>query len=184
MKTKKTTAKPVNKLVIASAAIIILTLATGVVFIYRPFAGRNTSLRTEILKERDKNILIGKIRAYAKHLKVYEKRIPESGGVSWLLGEISNIASKEKIEIGAIKPGNPEDYGLYTKVSVIIDSSSTYEQLGRFIAAVESAEKFLKIENVNIKRMDIDENFKKGSGRFKAFDIKANIVISSIVPKE
>jgi len=184
MVTKKTTAKPVDKVMIASAAIIILTIAAGTMLIYRPFAGKNTSLRAEILKERDKNILIGKIRAFARHLKVYEKRIPESGGVSWLLGEVSDIASKEKIDVVSVKPGSPEDYVLYTKVSVIVDSSCTYDQLGRFISTVESSEKFLKIENINIKRMDASENFIKGSGRFKAFDIRASIVISSIIPKE
>ncbi|MBU1912085.1 MAG: type 4a pilus biogenesis protein PilO, partial [Candidatus Omnitrophica bacterium] len=179
MKTKKREINPSSKLFIATAVIAVLTLVTGIVFIYAPFADRNKSLRADILRERDKNILVGKIKALGKHIKVYNKRIPESGGVSWLLGEISNMASKERIEVSSIKPGNPEDYGLYTKLSVVVEIASTYNQLGSFVSGIESSEKFLKVETINIKRMDLDEKFDKGSGKFKAFDVKANIVIST-----
>jgi len=181
---KKSEKQTGNKLIIISSIIIILVLTIGAVFIYTPFTYKNKSLRADILKERDKNVLIGKIKALSKHIKIYDKRIPDAGGVSWLLSEVSNMASKENIELSSIKPGNPEYYGLYAKLFVIVDVASTYNQLGKFIAGIESSEKFLKVENVNIKRMDIDGNFDKGSGKFKAFDIKANIVISTIVQKE
>ncbi len=184
MKTKKRELNPNNKLFIATAVIAVLTLVIGIVFIYAPFADRNKFLRADILRERDKNILVGKIKALGKHIKVYNKRIPESGGVSWLLGEISNMASKERIEVSSIKPGNPEDYGLYTKLFVVVEIASTYNQLGSFVSGIESSEKFLKAESINIKRMGLDEKFDKGSGKFKAFDVKANIVISTIATKE
>ncbi len=184
MKTKKTENKALNKLVIINVIIIVLVLVISIVAIYMPFSDKNKSIRVSILTERDKNVLIGKIKALGKYLKLYDKRILEGGSVSWLLGKISNVASKENIEVVSIKPGNPEDYGLYTKLSVIVDAASTYSQLGRFIAEIESSEKFLKIESVNIKRMDLDEKFEEGSGKFKAFDVKASIVISAIVPKE
>lgn len=183
MKTKKIDYKT-NKLLIVNIIIIALALVIGIVFIYMPFANKNKTVRTDILKERNKNVLIGKIKAISKHLKIYDKRVPERVGVSWLLGEVSGLASKENIEMSSIKPGNPEDYGLYAKLFVTVETSSSYNQLGRFIARVESSEKFLKIESINIKRMDLDEKFEKDPGKFKAFDVKANIVISTIISKE
>ena len=66
----------------------MVEVAISVMFIYVPFAEKNKSLRSDILTERDKNVLIGKIKALGKHLKVYDQRIPEYGGVSWLLGEV------------------------------------------------------------------------------------------------
>ena len=183
MKTKKIEKKTWNKLIIVNAVMIALVLVIGAMFIYMPFMNKNKSMRTDILRERDKNVLIGKIKALSKYLKVYDKSIPEDEGVSWLLGEVSNMASKEQVEIPSMKPGNPEAYGLYTKLFVIVEAACTYNQLGRFIADIELSEKFLKIESINIKRMDLDDKFEKGSGKFKAFDVKANIVISTIVPK-
>lgn len=184
MKTKKTEKKSLNKIVVINVVIIALVSVIGGVFIYKPFASKNRVIRENILIERDKNLLIGKIKALDKYLKVYDKRIPEGVGVSWLLGEISNMASKEQVEVSSIKPDNPEDYGLYTKLFVVVDVATTYSQLGRFIAGIESSGKFLKVESANIKRMDLSENFEKGSDKFKAFDVKADIVISTIVPKE
>ena len=184
MKTKIREINATNKLFIATAVIAVLTLVIGIVFIYAPFADKNKSLRVDILKERDKNILVGKIKALGKYIKVYDKRTPENGGVSWLLGEISNMASKERVEVSSIKPGNPEDYGLYTKLFVIVEIASTYNQLGSLISDIESSEKFLKVESINMKRMGIEEKLDKGSGKFKAFDVKANIIISTIVSKE
>jgi len=181
---KKTEKQSGNKLVIISAIIAVLVLTIGMAFIYAPFTYKNKSLRSDILKERDKNLLIGKIKALSKHIKVYDKRISNTGGVSWLLSEVSNKASEQGIEVSSIKPGNPEDYGLYAKLFVIVDIASTYNLLGRFTAEIESSEKFLKIESINIRSMDIGENTGKGSDKSKAFDIKANIVISTIVQKE
>lgn len=182
MKIKKIEKKTWNKLIIVNAVIVALVLAIGAMFIYVPFTDKDKSLRVDILRERDKNILVGKIKALGKYLKIYDKRVPKEG-VSWLLGEVSNMASKEKVEVPSIKPGNPEDYGLYTKLFVIVEVTCTYSQLSRFIADMELSEKFLKIESINIKRMDLDEKFEKDYGKFKAFDVKANIVISTIVPK-
>ena len=184
MKTKKREINASSKFFIATAVIAVLALVIGAVFIYAPFADKNKFLRVDILRERDKNILVGKIRALGKYMKIYDKQIPERGGVSWLLGEVSNMASKEQIEISSIKPGNPEDYGLYTKLFVVVEATSTYNQLGSFISGIESSEKFIKVESINIKRIGLDEKFNEDSGKFKAFDVKANIVISTIASKE
>jgi len=172
-----------NKLIIVNAVMITLVLTIGIVFIYMPFTNKNKSMRADILRERDKNILIGKIKALNKYLKVYDKSVPKDEGVSWLLGGVSDMASEEHVEVSSIKPGNPEVYELYAKLFVIVDVCCTYNQLGRFIADIELSEKFMKVESINIKRMDLDDKFEKDSGKFKAFDIKANIVISTIVPK-
>ena len=181
---KKIAKKKINKLTIINTAIIIVTLFTAVVLIYMPFLNKTKSLRQNILKERERNILVGKVRALGKHLKVYKKQIPQGRGVSWLISMVSDRASKEGIEVSSIKPGAPEDRDLYTKLHVILDTVSTYEQLGNFIARVESSEKFLRVESIDIKRLDLDEDFDKDGAKFEAFDIKGNIVISTIVLKE
>ena len=181
---KKTAKKPASRLLIISAAMIVVTVFIGVVFIYMPFANKSKSLREEILRERDRNVLIGKIRAMGRHLKVYNKRVPQGRGVSWLISHISDIASKQKIEISSIKPGIPEDRGLYTNLHVVLDIACTYNQLGEFISKIESSEKFLRVESINMKRLDLGKEFDEEAEKFKAFDIKAHLVISTVVLKE
>ena len=182
---KKNTNLQPNKLIIVSIAIGISTIVLGSVLIFAPFINKNKALRSDILEERKKNVLIGKIRGYGRHLRVYEKRIPEQGrGVSWLLSEVVDMASRENIEVSSVKPGAPEDRGLYIKIYVIMDTVSTYDQLGRFISKVESYDKFLLVEQTTIKRRDLEKDFNKFSSKHSAFDVKANIVISTIIFKE
>ena len=60
MKNKSSEKKTWNKIVIASAVIILIVAMISVMFIYVPFAEKNKSMRSDILRERDKNVLIGK----------------------------------------------------------------------------------------------------------------------------
>lgn len=181
---KKLDIKKPSKIILITSVLIIVTFAIGVVFIYFPFLNKSRSLRNDILTERDRNVLAGKMRALGKHLKVYKERIPKEGSVSWLLNEVSDMAAKENVEISSIKPGAPEDRGQYIKLYVAMDAICTYYQLGRFTSRVESSRKFLRVESVHMKRLDLEEEFKDKKAGFEAFDIKANITISTIVLKE
>lgn len=182
---KKNTKLQPNKIIVVSAAIGITTIILGVILILTPFINKNKTLRSEILEERKRNVLIGKIRGFGRHLKAYEKRIPEKGrGVSWLLSEVVDMAAKENMEVSSVKPGTPEDRGLYIKLYVVMDTISTYDQLGRFISRVESYDKFLLVEQISMKRRDLEKDFNKFSSKYSPFDVKANIVISTIIFKE
>ncbi|MBU4311500.1 MAG: type 4a pilus biogenesis protein PilO [Candidatus Omnitrophica bacterium] len=181
---KKRENKKPNSIIVMSAVIVLATLAIGVLLIFMPFLNNRRSLRASILNERDRNVLLGTVRALDKHLKVYEDRVPEGRGVSWLLNEVSNMAAKEKIEVSSIKPGSPEDRGSYTKLYVTLDTISDYHKLGKFIASIESSGKFLKVEDIKIKRLDFEGDFKEDESDFSAFDAKGHIVISTFVLKE
>lgn len=176
--------KKPNKVILMSAVITVITLAIGTLLIFMPFLNKRKSLRSEILNERDRNVLLGTARALGRHLKVYENRVPEGRGVSWLLSQVSDMAAKEKIEVSSIKPGPPEDRGSYIKLYVMLDTVSTYHQLGKFISSIESSGKFLRVEDISIKRLDLEEGFKEEESDFDAFDAKSSIVISTIVLKE
>ena len=182
---KKPVIKKLNKLTILTAGVSIITIVIGWLFIYMPFVNSNKSLRSEILYERDKNVLIGKIRAIDKHLKIYMRRVPKKEkGVSWLISEVSDMASMEGIEIISIKPGEPREIENYTKFYVVVDMICTYHQLGKFTSNVESSEKFIKIEEVNIKRLDMDQGFNKESSKHDSFDLNGHLVISMLTIKE
>lgn len=176
--------KKPNKIIILTLILVVVTVVTGVVVIYIPFLNKSKSIRADILRQKERNILAGNIRALGKHLKLYKKRIPVGRSVSWLLNEVSDMATKEGVEISSVKPGAPENRGRYTKIYVAIDAICTYGQLGRFISRVESSEKFLRMENINIKRIDSERDFEENIGGFKRFDVKVSITISAIVFKE
>jgi Tfp pilus assembly protein PilO len=182
---KKKKAPRPNNIVIVSILIGVVTVSIGIAGIYVPFSRKTRELREETLREREKNVLMGRIRALDKHIAVYNKRVPDpERGISWLLSEVSNMAAAEHIEISYMKPGVPEDKGLYTRLYIVMDTLSSYGQLGRFIARVESHEKFFRIEDLTIKRCDSKEGFDRQTSKFKPFDVTAHIVISTATFKE
>ena len=181
----KKSQRQLDKSLILSVIVVIITIIIGIVFIIAPFVNKRKYLINEVLQEKERNVLIGKIRALNKHLKIYEKRVVTGDrDVSWLLAVVREIASTEKIEISSIEPGQPEDSGLYIKLYVALDTVSPYLQIGQFVSKIESHEKFLRIERIDIKRIDVDKGIAKSTEKFEPFDVKAHIVISTIVLKQ
>ena len=175
--------KPSN-IMILTAVVVIATFIIGMLLIYIPFINENKSLRDKILYERDKNLLLGNIRALLKHLDVYQKRIPEKQGISSLLSAVSDMARREQVEIDSIKPDTPEERNLYTRFAVILDTVSSYEQLGRFLSRIESSNDFMRIESISIKRLDSGGMSKEDMEKFRPFDIKTHMVVSTIALEE
>ncbi len=174
----------INNITIVSAAIVTVTVLVGAVFIYMPYKQKTEILVDQILRERDKNVLVAKIKALNDHLKVYKKRIPEGRGVSWLLAEVSDMAAKENIDITSVKPGSPEDRGLYTRLYVTMDIVSNYGQLGRFMARIESSEKFIRVESVKTERIDLGRDFNPEDAKYNRYDLKTSVAISTLVLKD
>jgi len=179
---EKDAKKKINKITVLSIGITLVTIVIALVFIYAPFVNRNKTLRAEILRERERNVLVGKIRALAKHTKFYEERIPEEGrGVSWLLREVSDMATKGQIELSSIKPGDPEQRKQYDRLYITMEIVSTFHQLGDFLSRIESSEKFLRIESIDVERLDADKGLFGKSSKFKSYDVKSNIVVSTLI---
>ena len=170
-----------NKITILTVIIIVITLAIGGWGIFRPFLNRGKSLRREILHERDKNIVLGKMAVLDEYLRIYDKRIPKNRNVSWLLGELTEAAKKEGIDIVSITPSDPEDRGIYIKLSVTMEIRSDYNQLGRFISMIESSKKFFRVEKCYITEYHPDSKEETEEGG--ALKVKSYVVVSTVVFK-
>jgi len=165
----------------AAAAIVVCTIFIGLVFIYIPFENKAKEFKSKISVEKDKNDIIARINTTGKRLEFYSKSLPEAKDTSWLLKEISRISSEEGIETSSIESGDLKEKDLYSKLNVTLNVYASYHQLGVFLSRVESEEKFFRIESLNMKRLDLDSNFENLTERFKPFDVKANIVISTVI---
>ncbi len=172
-----------NNIIIAFVAIIVVAVFIGIAFIYIPFNSNTKEVRSKISAEKNKNALIGRINSLERRLDFYKKRTLDAKDSSWMLGEISRIVKEEGIEVSSIEKTPLEEKDLYTKLGVALDVYATYHKLGKFLSKVESEEKFFRVESLNMKRIDADEDFSNLKEKFKPFDVKANIIISTVVLK-
>lgn len=169
-----------NKIFFISGSIIFIVIFIGTVFIYKPFILKKEGLKNKIQEETKRNLYLAQIKLIKEHVDLYEKRLPERKSVSWLLEEVSRIASESALELISIKPEGPEERGNFTKLPIRIEAHSTYHELGKFLSQLESSKKFFKIEDLQLKRVEEEG----GKDTAKSFKIRANILMSSIILKE
>ena len=150
------------------AALVFLFILTAYFYVFlRPSVGRlmvliretsNLSMelksaRTDIdnrpQMEKSKTILQSKI-------DYYEKKLPSQKEIPKLLEHLSEIANQAGVKIVGIKPVDVAgekriEEDIYQETPINIDAKCGYHQLGRFIQELESADRFMKIDDIRIK---------------------------------
>lgn len=153
-------------LIIGAGVIILLLLDLFLVFL--PLVKKSFDLKSQIVSVK-KNIStlnqqIVSLDATKKRLEIlkndqimYETKFPKEEEVPALLGRLSTIAGKLGVEIIAVKPvkielrgGADETVGLFHEVPIEISAKAGYHQIGQFINKLETLDKFIKIQDVEI----------------------------------
>ena len=86
----------------------------------------------------------------------YEKRLPSKKEIPSILEHLSSAAKELNVKIIEIRPieQDKEDAlsmpSLYYKVPILLRAECGYHQLGRFLSKLESADRFMKISDIEI----------------------------------
>ncbi|MFH1479619.1 MAG: type 4a pilus biogenesis protein PilO [Candidatus Omnitrophota bacterium] len=173
-----------NEIVVITVVVVAVTLFVALALIYLPFMRQQRVVKVKISEERDNSLVLAEIGVLEKYIDVYKKRLSDDRGLSWLLKEASGIAAAENLKVVSSRPLEPIKQAGFTKLSVELETVSTYYELGSFVSSIESSGKFLKIEKMDAKRLDLSNIFEQETGRYKGFDVNAKLVVSTIVWKE
>lgn len=104
-----------------------------------------------------------RIKAQYDNLKkesvLLEKRLPAQGEVSSLLGDFSRIAESSGVKILKIKPlekpggasAAKTENQFYSEFPILIEARAGFHQCGIFINKLESMERFIEIDDIDIK---------------------------------
>jgi len=105
-----------------------------------------------------------RIKAQYKNLKkqseLLEKSFPNQDEVPTLLEDFSNIAESSRVRILKIKPlevlGDSSSEGIvgnkvYSEFPILIEASAGYHQCGKFINKLEDMDRFIKIDDLDIR---------------------------------
>lgn len=94
---------------------------------------------------------------FKEKMESYKALFPSSDEAAKVLENLSLIAGNSGVKIVGIKPFRGEGYdaqeekGLYNEFPVEIIARSGYHELGRFIHKLETGERFVSIEDLEIK---------------------------------
>ncbi|MBU3912104.1 MAG: type 4a pilus biogenesis protein PilO [Candidatus Omnitrophica bacterium] len=109
-----------------------------------------------------------------------EKRLSLHDEISGLLEDFSRIAESSGVKILRIKPLEVVDdqtranarSGVYVEFPILIEARAGYHQCGLFVNKLETMEKIIKIEDIDIKGIATDPRRHDIKLRTKAYVIK------------
>ena len=100
-----------------------------------------------------KEVLKKKITRIGEKINYYEKKLPGEKEIPAILENLSRAAQKLNVRISEIKPLDQVELGqkVYYSVPILVSAECGYHQLGRFINALEKADRFMKISDIKIE---------------------------------
>ncbi len=97
-----------------------------------------------------------------KKLDYYEKKLPGAKEIHTVLGYLSDAAKEMDVRLTEIKPIEQDRTAtppLHYRVPILLKAECGYHQLGRFLNKLESADRFMKINDIkmaaSLRRADI-----------------------------
>ncbi|MDO8525560.1 MAG: type 4a pilus biogenesis protein PilO [Candidatus Omnitrophota bacterium] len=135
---------------------IILPQARGVARAY----DKVRKIRAEVkISERDISgidSLKKQMEKYQSKIESYERMLPIEQEVPKLLEELSVMAKSSNVKIIGITPVQPKQETdaqaqIYQEIPILINAGSGYHELGKFLSRLESADRFMRVVDINIK---------------------------------
>jgi len=115
-----------------------------------------------------------------KQAGLLEDRLPRHDKISGLLEDFSRIAESSGVKIQKIKPleitnnqaRTSAKGSAYTELPILIEAKADYHQCGLFINKLETMEKFIKVEDIDIRGINTDPRHHDIKLRTKTYIIK------------
>ena len=134
----------------------MIVVATSVLFaytgIYAPYQKQGQLLQTQHAKEQTNQRTRADVAALLKTIESYRRRLPSERDPSWLIRETVAIAQKSGVEITNINQDPPKEFTGFTRLSVAVQFSASYHALGAFLDDIEHADRFIRVDHINVSR--------------------------------
>ena len=136
---------------------LAITGVVGYNFIYVPGQREVRVLRTEITQEEKKQETEQDIAVLLDRLEGYRKHLPQAPDPSWLSGQAVELADRSGIQLASILKSAPQTVGQFASLTVDLEFSASYHQLGEFLDQVERSDHFLRVERLTVNRASPDQ---------------------------
>ncbi len=106
-------------------------------------------------------------RTIADHKRLidgYQQRLAKTPDTDWLIAQTATVATAAKVQLTAVSPQRPvaetvtavspqqpaAETDRYVRLSIIVECELTYHELGAFVAALESAQPFIQVDQIEV----------------------------------
>ena len=133
---------------------IIMVAMTGLIaytVVYVPSYRQVQLIQVKEAKEQANQRAQADAVALLKTVEAYRKRLPSERNPSWLVRETLALAQKAGVQIANISQEEPQSFAGFSRLTVSLQFTASYHQLGAFLDQVEQSDRFIRVDRVNVQ---------------------------------
>ncbi len=146
-----------NPSLISGVLIAAIAGAVGHQTIYRDSRRTMTVLQAQLADFQQTQGLREEVARSLAEIEEFRNRFSQNPDTEWLVGEVSRLAERAEIQLTTILPASPKKVegleGLMT-LSVALEFTASYHQLGKFLSIVESAPVLIRVDELTLARSE------------------------------
>ena len=137
------------------------TMVSGlIVLCFAAFFGYNTihlqhrqrlqALQAQLNEEQATQELRVQVAHTLKQIERLRKRLPQEPETEWLVREVGRLAQGAGVQLTSINPQAPKPLQDATQLTVSVQFTAPYHQLGGFLSTIENASSFLRVDSLDV----------------------------------
>jgi len=107
-------------------------------------------IREQIAQERADQQAQGEVAVLLEQVEALRKQLAPEPTPSWLAREVVRVAEESGLRVVTIGQDAPNAYQQLTHLSVNLQLTASYHQLGGFIDALERADHFIRVDRLTV----------------------------------
>lgn len=144
-----------NPSLISGVLVAAITGYVGHQTIYRDAQRTMTTLRAQLTDQQQTQGVREQAAKSLQEIERLRQRLPQTLETEWLVREVSRLAEEADLRLATILPISPKQVvgleGVMT-LSVALEFTASYHQLGKLLSMVESAPAFIRVDELILAR--------------------------------
>ena len=140
--------KPTLLIAVVEVALAVFLAYTKV---YVPQQQEIQRIRAQGAQQRTNEQTAAEVAGYLEQSERYRTRLPAERDPAWLVRELVPLAQGAGVQVTTITQEDPQSFGPFTRLGVKLEVRASYHQLGTFLDAVEGADRFIRVDRIDIQ---------------------------------
>jgi Tfp pilus assembly protein PilO len=125
--------------------------------VYVPQQQQMGLIRAQIAQEQANQQTAAEGLAQLQEIERYRTHLPPEPNPSWLARELVVLAQRSGVQLTTITQGAPQESGQFTHLTVNVQFTASYHQLGMFLDDLERSDRFIRVDRINVSRPTPEE---------------------------
>lgn len=142
---------PGQQLLIASAVIVLATLAVANSKIVEPLRAQRANLAEQLETANQQRSLMHTLDAATQSLARIKQRLPARTASTAVVQEIASLATAQALTVNTVTPQPPVELGRYARLTIDVDTTGTFANLLRFLQALGTASTPFHLDRIDLE---------------------------------